>query len=73
MHWGGECGQISLTAAFISSLKLICKLRTAHILFIQGPWQPVWCLAQRRQPQMFLTLYYFFQMGIYLYCECLLN
>ena len=48
MYWGGGGGLVS--AVFVSSLKLICEPRTAHILFIWGPWQPKRCLAQSRQP-----------------------
>lgn len=67
-----EMGQAGLSDCYIlfSSLKLICALRTAHILFIPAPgsqrdaWQ-----APANVPDFLL----FSQMGIYLYCECLLN
>lgn len=61
-----------LAATSASSLKLICELRTAHILFIWAPGSQrgAWRRAGTTNVLDFLL---FFQMGIWLYGECLLN
>lgn len=75
-HFRGSRGlpgrAASPMAVFVSSLNLICELRTAHILFIRAPGSQLGAW-HRAAPANVLNFLLFSQMGIYLYGDCLLN